>query len=180
MATRATIVQKAEAVFDQHGFAASGMDRVTAAAGVSTRTLYKHVGSKSALIETVLRERRRRFFAQVEGATLQEIFDSLLRWIAAEGARGCFFLRAEGENGGHLPEVSEAVNEYHRLLGDLVAGSVRAELGTDNAELTEQILVLFEGATSAASYRGASAVHAASAAAAVLLRAASDDTNDRK
>ena len=48
--TTSGIVASAEAVFDRHGFAASGVDRVTAAAGVSTRTLYKHLGNKTGLI----------------------------------------------------------------------------------------------------------------------------------
>ena len=173
MTTKGLILKRTEAVFDQRGFAASGIDRLAEAAGVSTRTLYKHVGSKNALVESVLLERQTRFFARLSGATLHELFDSLEGWVGEEGARGCFFLRAEAENGDQLPGISDAVREYHTLLADFVAKAVRAELGADNPELEEQILVLFEGATSAATYRGSAAVRAASSAAEMLLQTAS-------
>ncbi|RYH00636.1 TetR/AcrR family transcriptional regulator, partial [Salipiger sp. IMCC34102] len=46
------------------------------------------------------------------------------------------------------------------------------ELGREDPALAEQVLVLFEGATHAAVYRGAGAVSAARAAAVVLLERA--------
>jgi AcrR family transcriptional regulator len=171
MITRTQILSRAEAVFDERGFAASGMDRLTDAAGVSTRTLYKHVGSKTALIEAVLRERSGRFFAQVTATSVAELFAGLEQWASDEGARGCFFLRAAGENGDGVTGVSEAVAEYRARLGDLIAVIVAEEAGESDELLAEQILVLFEGATSAASYRGVPAVRAAAAAASALVAA---------
>ncbi|MEJ1156392.1 TetR/AcrR family transcriptional regulator [Microbacterium marmarense] len=184
METKIRILRQAEHVFDEHGFAASGVDRVTDAAGVSTRTLYKHVGSKSALIEAVLSERQARFFASVNGSSLDELFDSLETWMVNEGARGCFFLRAEGENAGQISEITNAVDEYHRLLRDLIDRIVSNELHASDPMLSDQILILFEGATSAATYRGASVVRTASAAASALLQARIlemfDHSDDRK
>ena len=58
MDTKTQIVVSAEREFDCNGFAATGMDRLTQAAEVSSRTLYKHVGSKTALIVAVVWEWR--------------------------------------------------------------------------------------------------------------------------
>ncbi|MGO1762399.1 MAG: helix-turn-helix domain-containing protein [Halomonas sp.] len=40
----------AEHLFDWHGFTATGMNRLTHSAGISSRTLYKHAGSKTSLV----------------------------------------------------------------------------------------------------------------------------------
>lgn len=172
-ALRARIIESAERQFDEGGFAATGMDRLTAAANVSTRTLYKHVGSKDQLVVAALERRHERFFSVVVAAgSVDDLFRSLERWVTAEGARGCLFLRAAGESRADSGAVVDVVARYHarlrQLIGDLVAG----DTGRDDDALAEQVLVLFEGATSAASYRGAPAVEAARVAARTLLAAA--------
>lgn len=172
MATiRDQILSRSERAFDEHGFAASSVDHLTQAAGVSTRTLYKHVGSKNALIEAVLRERSARFFARLTPANAAELFAQLEQWTVEEGARGCFFLRAEADGRGSVEGVPEAVSDYRASLRDLVARVVRSEVGERDDLLSEQLLVLVEGATSAASYRGVAAVSAAASAAATLIDA---------
>ncbi|TXG90724.1 TetR/AcrR family transcriptional regulator [Rhodococcus rhodnii] len=170
--TRTGIVSSAEQVFDRHGFAATGMDRLTEAAGVSTRTLYKHVGSKTGLVAAVLEARAIRFAERVEGvSSVDGLFAALAEWTAAEGARGCLFLRAQGETGGETPEVSAVVDGYRRRLRDAIARFVATEIGRTDDALADQILVLFEGATSAASYLGTDAIDAARHAAATVVRA---------
>ncbi|MCC4603185.1 TetR/AcrR family transcriptional regulator [Xanthomonas campestris pv. badrii] len=52
---RHAIVEAAIAQFRQHGFEATSMDRVAAAAGVSKRTVYNHFPSKDALFGEILR-----------------------------------------------------------------------------------------------------------------------------
>lgn len=167
--TRERIIAEAEPVFSQFGFAATGVDQLTEAAGVSSRTLYKHLGSKAALITGVLDARRGRFLHAFDVTTVDDLFSALASWVRAEGARGCLFLRALGEGGESNPEIVAAVLEYRVQLHQLVGRLVRSDTGTDNDLLTEQLIVLFEGATSAASYRGARAVAAAQTAAATLL-----------
>ena len=162
---RTGIVTAAERVFDRHGFAGSGVDRLTDAAKVSSRTLYKHLGSKNALISAVLDSRRERFFT----AHNADSVDALEQWIDTEGARGCFFLRAEGEGIDDGGAVTAAVSAYRADLGELTRRIVMTETGRDDDALAEQLLVLFEGATSAASYRGRGAIAAARTAAAGLM-----------
>lgn len=169
MNIKSRIVSSAERMFDHHGFAATGVDRLTEAAQVSSRTFYKHAGSKTALIAAVLGERSRRFFNEMNVLSVDELFVALETWTNALGARGCLFLRAERETGGEVPEVSEAVADYRKRLSILINHLVEAQVGSGRHALAEQILVLFEGATSAAAYRGTSAIRAARFAATILI-----------
>lgn len=50
MDTHSRLLAAAEQLFDRHGFTPTGMDRLAQAADMSSRTLYKHAGSKNALI----------------------------------------------------------------------------------------------------------------------------------
>lgn len=170
----ADIIAKCETVFDDNGFAASGMDALTATAGVSTRTLYKYVGSKTELTVAVLTARMDRFFDHGEVSTIDDLFAHLHSWIGVEGARGCLFLRAQAEADDSQTEVRAAVADYRRRLRLLIADSVYMELGRGDPDLSEQVLILYEGATSAASYRGQQAVTAARRAARSLLEHAHD------
>lgn len=171
MDKRTTIIRAAERLFDRHGFAASGIDSVTRAADVSSRTLYKHVGSKTGLVTAVLGERDGRFRRRTDVRSVDALFDALEDWVWAEGARGCLFLRALGETGQGEPDVNQVVEAQKTHLRARIRGIVERELGTDDDDLTEQILVLFEGATAAAVYRGPGAVASARDAARALLAA---------
>lgn len=169
-----TIVSSAERTFDHHGFAATGMDRLRDAAGVSTRTLYKHAGNKSHLMVAVLADRAERFFAALPTGGVDALFAGLAQWIADDGSRGCLFLRAQGETGGEDPEVAAAVASYRGRLREVIRSVVADDLGRDDERIATQVLILVEGATSAASYIGVEAVHGARDAASVLMSAAAD------
>ena len=166
------LTAEAERLFDRHGYMATGMDRLTEAAGMSSRTLYKHAGSKAQLMARVLTERDRRFMARIDVRNIDALFAALEDWVRVEGARGCLFLRSRAETGGDTPEIAEAVaahkEAFHRRVDEVVA----MDLGHEDPALAEQVVVLFEGATHAAVYRGAGAVSAARAAAAILLQRA--------
>ncbi|RVU39511.1 TetR/AcrR family transcriptional regulator [Hwanghaeella grinnelliae] len=162
----------AERLFDRHGYMATGMDRLTEAAGVSSRTLYKHVGSKTELMARVLTERDRRFMARIEVRSVDALFAALEDWVRVEGCRGCLFLRTRAETGGDTPEIAEAVSLHKEALQQRIREVVAMDLGREDLALAEQVLVLFEGATHAAVYRGAQTVSAARAAAFTLLERA--------
>lgn len=162
-----TLVAIAETLFDRHGYMATGMDRLTEAAGMSSRTLYKHAGSKAQLMVAVLAERDRRFMKRMQVDSIDALFLALEGWIA-ESARGCLFLRALAETGGDVPEIAAAVAAHKTAFAARVRQIVAADLGRDDASLALQIVVLCEGATHAAVHEGPEAVAAARAAAAAL------------
>ncbi|CAO1660354.1 MULTISPECIES: TetR/AcrR family transcriptional regulator [Salinicola] len=172
MDIRTRLISTAEQLFDRYGFTATGMDRLTQAAGISSRTLYKHVGSKNGLMAAVLNERDRRFHRLVGADNIDALFDALEIWFAREGARGCLFLRAWGETGGSVPEIAEAMARHKQRLRQRIDEIVVAEIGRRDDELAEAILLLFEGATHAATYRGGAAVDGARRAAHRLVETA--------
>ncbi|OZI57153.1 TetR/AcrR family transcriptional regulator [Bordetella genomosp. 1] len=169
MDTHSRLLAAAEQLFDRHGFTPTGMDRLAQAADISSRTLYKHAGSKNALIAAVLTARNQRFMTRIEVDRVDALFAALEAWMRKEGSRGCLLLRAQGETGGDTPEIARVVAAYKAELATRIRQIVASERGTDDPALAEQMLVLFEGATAAAMYRGVAAVAAARAAAAVLM-----------
>ena len=169
MDLKKTILEAVEPLFDRNGFMASGMDRLTDAAGVSSRTLYKHFGSKTGLMAAVLDERDRRFRSRLDVRTVDAFFAALEDWIRVEGARGCLFLRTLGETGGDTPEIFAAVQAQKAFLRERIGDIVRAQLDEPREDLADQLLILFEGATAAAAYRGPEAASAAREAAGILV-----------
>lgn len=172
MDTNPLLLAAAERLFYQRGYMATSMDMLARAANMSSRTLYKHAGSKSALVAEVLAARDRRFFGQVDVLDVQALFDALAAWTAREGARGCLFLRILGETGGHDPAIVAAVQAHKNKLRAHVARIVRTDIGRADAVLAERIVLLCEGAFAASAWQGAAAVDAACGAAADLVAAA--------
>lgn len=167
------LIDTAETLFDRHGYMATGMDRLIEAAGMSSRTLYKHAGSKAKLMAAVLGARDRRFIQRMQVDTVDALFAALEDWVRVEGSRGCLFLRTQAETGGDVPEIAEAVAAHKIAFHRRIADTVAQDIGADHDRvLVEQVLALYEGATHAAVYRGAVAVTAARAAAAVLVERA--------
>ncbi|WP_251977706.1 TetR/AcrR family transcriptional regulator [Salinicola avicenniae] len=169
---REHLISTAEALFDRHGFTATGMDRLTGAAGMSSRTLYKHIGSKNRLLAAVLEARDCRFLRSLKVDSVDGLFESLDNWFAGEGARGCLFLRSWGETGGDLPEVVEALARHKQRVLRRIGEVVCRELGREDEALTEELMLLYEGATQAIIYRRDLAIPAARRAAQHLVAAA--------
>lgn len=170
MTEQNAIVAAAERAFDRNGFSATSMDVLARAAKVSSRTLYKHIGSRAELIDKVLELREKHFFDVCRPNDVTGLFTALDDWYRSIGSNGCLFLRAASENRS-APSVTRAMKRHKKKFHDLVARLVEDEIGRDDL-VTEQILVLFEGANAAAVYRGAPAIKAAAAAAEAVLSAA--------
>ena len=124
------------------------------------------------LMARVLSERVRRFMARMQVPSVDALFAALEDWVRIEGARGCLFLRAYAETGGNTLEIAERLAVHKTAFRQRVGKIVAADLGHDDAALSEQVLVLLEGATHAAVYHGTKAVCAARAAAAILTERA--------
>ncbi|MEM7522459.1 MAG: TetR/AcrR family transcriptional regulator [Pseudomonadota bacterium] len=58
---REQIIQAATAEFQENGFAAASMDRISARASVSKRTVYRYFESKEALFQTLITEHWSKF-----------------------------------------------------------------------------------------------------------------------
>lgn len=161
-------------IFEAEGFRGIGIDRVIAPSGVSTRTLYKHFGSRDGLVLAVLEARHRAFMDLLEGDDrdadpIGTLFDTLTDWMHAHGSRGCMLLRARSEYAAASDEIVSLVHGQKDAFRTEVARRVRIALGDDNEQLATQIWLLFEGATAAASVSSVAVIEDAKAAALALL-----------
>ena len=171
------MIAGAALAFDAEGFRGIGVDGILASSKASTRTLYKHFGSRDGLVLAVLDKRHRDFMGRLEAGgqaadPIGALFDTLAQWLMEHGARGCMLLRARSEYAAANPDVVALVRQQKEEFEGEIARRVETALGHPDAELTTQVWLLFEGATAAASVSTLSVVGAAKRAAGVLLEAA--------
>lgn len=182
---RERVLAAAGELFYAEGITASGVDRVAAVAGVSKRTLYKHFGSKDALVAACLQARdapiRDTFTTGAEAVTddprgqLEAVFTVLAEWMSRAG-RGCPFVNAAVE----LPDPTSPARQIARLhkaeLRRWIRTRASAAGAADPDTLSWQLMALFDGAIAQRLVLGADAPAGPIAAAvATLLDAATSD-----
>jgi AcrR family transcriptional regulator len=177
MNKRNEILASAALTFEERGFRGIGIDHVLATTGVSTRTFYKHFGSRDGLVIAVLEARHLAFVEQLasEGTRSEPIgslFDTLREWTQLRGAHGCMLLRARSEYAGANAEIVALVERQKTEFRAAIAARVLAALGRENDELRDQIWLVFEGATAAASVSNVSVIGEARSAALTLVECA--------
>lgn len=176
MDKRNSIVACASDIFEESGFRGVGVDAVLAPSGASTRTLYKHFGSRDGLVQAVLEDRHRQFMERLVGNNpadlVGDLFDQLQLWLDEHGARGCMLLRARSEYADANPAIVALVRDQKKKFEDEIARRVALSLGAENKPLAVQIWLLFEGATAAASVSDWAVVGEAKQAAMILVAAA--------
>jgi AcrR family transcriptional regulator len=177
---RAEIVSGAARAFESDGFRGIGVDKALVPSGASTRTLYKHFGSRDGLVLAVLEDRHRRFAEHLEAAptsadAVAVLFAALRTWLQQHGARGCMLLRARAEYSEANQEVVALVQHQKNEFRQMISARVETALGRSHERLATHIWLLFEGATAAASVSDLGVVDEAAAAAALLLDTARRD-----
>ncbi|WP_462381834.1 TetR/AcrR family transcriptional regulator [Pseudomonas sp. Marseille-QA0892] len=174
MDKRREMIAGASRIFDLEGFRGVGIDRVIEPSGVSTRTLYKHFGSRDGLVLAVLEARHTSFMqqlaAQPEGHDpVGSLFDTLRQWMADHGARGCMLLRARSEYASASEAVVTLVQQQKQAFLEEVARRVGLAIGRYDESLALQIWLLFEGATASASVAPIAVIDEAKRAALLLV-----------
>jgi AcrR family transcriptional regulator len=154
--TRRRILDTATRLFYYRGIVATGVDTITAEAGVAKMSLYRHFGSKEQLIVDCLARLDVRyhnwFVEQVEDHStdptekLLSIFDVLDGWFSSNHFRGCAFINA----------TIDLADLNHPARGPVLAHKQRnrqyvEELATaagfaNPAALAKRIMLLIEGA----------------------------------
>jgi AcrR family transcriptional regulator len=168
----------AEALYYARGIQAVGIDEVRAAAGISLKRLYQLYPSKEHLVAAYLNARDERWRGRLadhvarHGGSprdqLLAVFDWLGLWFAEPDFRGCAFINAFGELGGSAPLVLAAVRRHKELFREYLLDLARGLDVPDPAGVAEQLLLLAEGAMTAAAVlpepRAAQQAHRAAAA----------------
>jgi AcrR family transcriptional regulator len=162
------------------GVRATSLEAVAAEAGVTKVTLYRHFGSKDALLVQALERHHARRQAGLE-RTLSEtaddwrsavlgVFDWLAEWVDRPDFRGCAFIQAYVEVGAGLPEVRDLALRHKRTFAATLRERLESAAIEGAEEVAARLQLLVEGATALALLDGDVAhVQRARSAAADLL-----------
>jgi AcrR family transcriptional regulator len=179
---RARILDAAAQHFYAGGIAATGIDVITASAGVAKMSLYNNFASKAALVEAYIDARHEEWLGLyrariADTATPQErvlaVFDAYIDHAAAaysHGFRGCGLLNAAAELGVDDPGRI-AVRRHKEHVEHLLAEHLTTLTDPSSAQrLAERFSFLLEGAMARAGLEGQPArlVHAREFAAEML------------
>lgn len=162
---RDRILNTARDLFYKEGARAVGVDTVVARSGVAKTSLYRWFPSKDALIVAVLEQEQKDRWAGWDKtaaqsdpeprARLRAHLNGIARFVSSSHFRGCPFMNitVEFADPQHPARVlaTEEMQELRRRLRGLVDN---IEGVTNPEELTEQLLLLVDGAFSSAQALG--------------------------
>lgn len=154
---RQVLLEKATALFSEHGFQSVGVDRIIRDSGVVRMTLYRHFAGKDELIREVLLQRHRHIFESIElkmrhitdtRERLKSIFTWYQSWFCTPEFAGCLFERALAEFGTKRPLISDTAVNFRNSMTDLMVGILRETVPASSAKHLAQIfMMLLDGAT---------------------------------
>lgn len=164
---RDALLEAASRCFYAHGLAGTGIDAITAEAGVARKSLYNNFGSKAELVGAYLDVRheewlglyRRRLEAAGTGERVLAVFDAYADHanLAYEhGFRGCGLLNAAGElPAGHpgRSAVRRHKEEVEKLLSDHL-GEILPQAPEQAESMARHLAFLLEGAMVRAGLEG--------------------------
>jgi AcrR family transcriptional regulator len=152
---RDEIVRTAYEIFYQHGFHATGVDRLLADSGISKRTLYKHFRSKEDLIVAAITYYQDKLFGALPGqlrkfasdphGQLLAIFELRREAFERGDFTGCFAINAKVEFDGKHAGVETACVRYSRDLEGLMRELCEQAGYVDAERIARQLTVLLEG-----------------------------------
>ena len=156
---RERILNATVELFARDGIHATGIAKLTAAAHVSTRTLYQHFPSKEALVGAYLErlESAEDGPAHIETALLRQELPPRERLIELFASpqhdhrpgsvvRGCPFHNTVVEAAGAMPDAAAFVERHKRELAANLVDTAAAAGAADPVALGHQLALLFEGA----------------------------------
>ena len=176
---RDRILAAANELFYREGIRAIGIDTVIEKAGVAKMSLYRAFPSKDDLIAAFLEMRDGLYWQWWDGvisrhpddarAQLRGLFQALAKRTSSPQYRGCPFVNTSVEfpDPAHpgRPVIARHMDELRRRLAALVAG-----LGIAQPKaLTDQLMLLMEGAYSVGNTMGADGPSASVADAAEIV-----------
>ena len=153
---REQLINTAIELFCEHGYHATGIDKITAKAGVSKKTLYTHFRSKEELIMAALRQYdglfRNNFMRQVDSLAknpqkkLLAIFDVAETWFSQKKFFGCMFINVIGEYSKRDSPIRDICKQFKRLMRDYIR-DLCVQAGAKQPDIiADKLALLFEGA----------------------------------
>lgn len=158
-AARERILETAERLFYRDGYRAVGVDTIVAESGVAKMTLYRHFPSKDALIAAYLERTNDQLLAWMEGliaphrdprVALEAVFDGIAKLASSPECSGCAFVAAAGEFPERDHPGHEAAVAHKRAVVDRLRELAERAGARDASALAEELLLIMDGAWSAA------------------------------
>ncbi len=155
---RQRLLAAADELFYNEGIHTVGIDRIIDKAGVAKGSLYYNFDGKDDLVREYLLGRHAAWSARVDAAVSKvddpkekvlAVFDALGDLFRQEDYRGCTFMNAVAEARPDSPEVKAAAN-FRSWVHDLFGGLARQLKVADPAALSDQLVILYDGAVAAA------------------------------
>jgi AcrR family transcriptional regulator len=153
---RERILAAARALFYRRGIHVVGVDAIAEAAGTNKMTLYRHFASKDVLIAACLRDLTREFdmaWETIAAAHPGDPRGQLLAWLRHvcdfkenEAERGCALANAAVELPDKDHPARQVIREIKSALRERLVGLCRDAGLIDPEGLTDEILLLWEGA----------------------------------
>jgi AcrR family transcriptional regulator len=152
---RTRLLDAAGDLFYRYGVTAIGVDTVSAAAGVSKRSLYQHFGSKDELVAAALSARSPAILARwlpqrptrsSPRANILAVFTALHAFSADPEFRGCPFVNVATElpDATHPARAVALAGKQH--LRDYFHGQAARAGATNPDTLADHLMMIFDGA----------------------------------
>ncbi|WP_198017234.1 TetR/AcrR family transcriptional regulator [Methylocapsa acidiphila] len=151
---RDEIAAVAERIFIERGYSETTMQMIAAEAGASKETLYRHFGSKDALMAEIMRNCAAQILGEVDGElpaerpareTLLSVGRNLLQCLFGQNSLSMLrIVLREGARSPGLGELFYAQGPEHvsaQLAGYLAAATRRGELSCPDAELAARLFL---------------------------------------
>lgn len=181
LSVRERLLQASDELFYNEGVHSTGVDAVLERAGVARGSLYYNFGGKDELVSEYLRGRSDKWAARIAeaveaspedpGERILSVFTAVVDYVGSAGYKGCPFVKAtaEADKGG---AADKAARRYRRWLRKLFTSLVADTGVTEPGVLTDQLIVLYDGAmATAAMDKARPAAQAARGLAVMALRA---------
>jgi AcrR family transcriptional regulator len=178
---RERILEAAYDLFSRDGIRAVGIDAIIEQSGVARMTLYRHFGSKDALVLAFMQRREQRWtedwlHSEIERRAddpvdqLLAIFDVFDEWFQRDDFEGCSFINV-------LLEMGDRDSDLHRASADHLAniraivGAIAARAGAPDPDaVAHKLHILMKGSIVAAGEGDRRAARRAQEIAALVLR----------
>lgn len=161
---RDRIIDTAMRLFYSQGIKATGVDTLIAQSGIAKMTFYKHFPSKHALVMEFLKRRDAEWLGwfhrrlEAGGKTgkdrLLAVFDVLGEWFSDPDFRGCAFINTVAETRDAKTEEHHCALAHKKSLA-LDLERIAREAGMADAKrISQELLLLIEGAIVSAQMQG--------------------------
>jgi AcrR family transcriptional regulator len=177
---RRKLLDTAADLFYREGIGTTGVDRISAEAGVSKRSLYQHFASKDGLVAAALAHHGQAIldrYIPVDDSEaparqkILDVFDALSRWSEAPDFRGCPFVNVATELANPHHPARAVARDYKLSVQRYFARQAQVGGAKNPKLLAEQLLMLFDGAICQAVMKSAPVPDSTRAAAKILLDA---------